>query len=87
MTPNEQLTQAIAQEGGVTPCQNAPDIFFPELHEENVVQTYRMARSLCNHCPIIAECLNYALTTNQTEGMWGGLSPVERRQLLRKRPA
>lgn len=87
MTPNDKLTQAINNEGGVTPCQNAPDMFFPETNEDNAVKMYTLARILCKSCPIVTHCLEYALDTEQTEGMWGGLSPVERRRLLRKRAA
>jgi hypothetical protein len=30
------------------------------------------------------ECLRYALATNQTEGVWGGMTGSERRRLRRR---
>lgn len=41
---------------------------------------YNPARRICERCPVMAECLDFALSTNQTEGMWGGLTPKERRE-------
>lgn len=44
---------------------------------------YREARQLCACCPAREDCLDYALTTDQRHGCWGGLSPNERRRLQR----
>lgn len=42
-----------------------------------------MAKKVCAGCPVVDECLAYALDTNQTEGVWGGLLPGERNRLRR----
>lgn len=44
------------------------------------------ARALCTACPVREECLDHALTQNETEGVWGGLTAKERQKLKRKRP-
>jgi hypothetical protein len=71
---------------GELPCGNFPDAFF---HDEDRPTgnryTYTMAKELCSGCPIRVECLDYALAANEDHGVWGGLSPVERRQLKRNK--
>ena len=72
----DDLDRAIQDEGGVVPCQNYPDAFFPFDSDRN--NPYVLARQLCRECPIRLICLSYALDNNETEGVWGGLSPYER---------
>lgn len=45
-----------------------------------------LLKKMCSHCPVAAECLDYALQTNEAYGIWGGLTPAERR-LVRRRAA
>ena len=35
-------------------------------------------RELCHGCPVIEQCLKYAVASGSTEGMFGGLTPSER---------
>lgn len=37
-------------------------------------------------CPIREECLLYALTNNEREGVWGGMSELGRRALRKRWP-
>jgi WhiB family redox-sensing transcriptional regulator len=39
---------------------------------------YQQARTICNTCPVRWPCLTYANQNHETEGMWGGLEPIER---------
>lgn len=57
------------------------DLFFPVGDDEEVVAP---AKAICAVCPVRDECLQYAIATNQTEGVWGGLSAPERRRLRRR---
>lgn len=41
------------------------------------------AKLLCDDCPVKKECLAYALYYGIDEGIWGGLTPDERKQLPR----
>lgn len=76
-----ELSKAIEAAPVIPPCQNTdPEIWF----QEHGTASYRIARALCNRCPVRAKCLEYALTNQEEFGMWGGLSPFERRALMRK---
>jgi WhiB family redox-sensing transcriptional regulator len=43
--------------------------------------TARPAKSVCRECPVRAQCLEFALDTNEKYGVWGGLSERERKAL------
>lgn len=38
---------------------------------------YKKAKGFCHRCPVKADCLDYALVTEQY-GIWGGMSEKER---------
>jgi WhiB family transcriptional regulator, redox-sensing transcriptional regulator len=40
------------------------------------------AKQICRGCPVLTECLSWALATREPYGVWGGLSPEERGALL-----
>lgn len=42
------------------------------------------AKEVCAGCPVAGECLTWAIETNQTEGIWGGYTPKERRAIRRR---
>jgi WhiB family redox-sensing transcriptional regulator len=56
------------------------DVFFPvsEAHAEE-------AKAICAICPVREECLEFAVETRPPEGVWGGLTPIERHRLVRRR--
>lgn len=39
------------------------------------------ARELCETCPVKRNCLAFALYYGEEEGIWGGLTPDERRDM------
>lgn len=51
-----------------------PDIFHPERGESN-----HAAKQICRHCPVRTDCLQHAVKHHEPFGIWGGLSPKERR--------
>jgi WhiB family redox-sensing transcriptional regulator len=53
-----------------------PELFFPAPKE---VRKLAEARSVCETCPVVAECLKWALDNGQIDGVWGGLSEDELR--------
>lgn len=40
------------------------------------------AKLVCQTCPVTKECLEYALASREPYGVWGGLSEVERAEIL-----
>jgi WhiB family transcriptional regulator, redox-sensing transcriptional regulator len=62
-------------------CRNRdPDLFFPvSLSGLAAERQLAEAKDVCAHCPVRAECLEFALRTRQAHGVWGGLSEQERR--------
>jgi WhiB family redox-sensing transcriptional regulator len=45
----------------------------------------RSARALCESCPVSRECLDLALGDDRLDGIWGGLTSVQRRAMRRQR--
>ena len=43
------------------------------------------AKAICERCPARRDCLEWALKANEKFGVWGGTTPLERRQLRRDR--
>ena len=65
-----------------------PNLFFPVGTTGVALEEVEAAKALCRTCPLRAECLAFALETNQEAGVWGGASEEERRELRRsRRPA
>ncbi|MGW3917860.1 WhiB family transcriptional regulator, partial [Streptomyces sp. NPDC005070] len=61
-------------------CRTAdPDDLFVEGAAQN------RAKMLCIGCPVLTECLAYALDQRIEHGVWGGMTERERRALLRRR--
>jgi len=46
--------------------------------------TIEKAKAICAACPVMDDCLSYALETNQRSGIWGGTTEKERKSLRRK---
>lgn len=61
-----------------------PNLFFPVGVTGPAVDQIAAAKGICSACPVRAECLEFAITTNQEFGIWGGTSEDERRVLRRK---
>jgi WhiB family transcriptional regulator, redox-sensing transcriptional regulator len=62
-------------------CFDRTDVdFFPEADDSVAVG---VAVSECASCPVAAECLTWAIETDQREGIWGGYLPAERRTIRR----
>jgi WhiB family redox-sensing transcriptional regulator len=63
-----------------------PELFFPIGESGPALPQIQEAKAVCRRCPVLQSCLEWALTTNQPHGVWGGLSESEREQLLRRAP-
>ncbi|WP_370081418.1 WhiB family transcriptional regulator [Streptacidiphilus sp. MAP12-16] len=61
-----------------------PEIFFPEVERGPGARELARAKAVCGGCPVALPCLEWALSTGQRTGVWGGTSESERRTLHRR---
>jgi WhiB family transcriptional regulator, redox-sensing transcriptional regulator len=61
-----------------------PDLFFPVGTTGPAIEQIEAAKAVCRECEAQAECLEFALATNQDSGVWGGTSEEERRKLRKQ---
>ena len=60
-----------------------PDLFFPVGTTGPALEQIANAKAVCRTCDVQGLCLEYAVSTNQDSGVWGGTSEEERRKLRR----
>jgi WhiB family transcriptional regulator, redox-sensing transcriptional regulator len=67
--------------------QDASYFFAPSYFEKRAEKSAReaVAKAICSRCLARSECLEFALSTRDPHGVWGGLNEMERRALLRQR--
>ena len=69
-------------------CRDSdPTLFFPVGTTGPAIVQIESAKQVCMDCEVRQPCLEFALTTNQDSGIWGGLSEEERRAIRRRRAA
>lgn len=56
------------------------DLFYPASESEA-----DPAKEICRSCRVQEQCLEYALSAREPEGVWGGYTFAERRSILRRR--
>lgn len=62
-------------------CRHVPvEIFYPATDAEA-----EPAKIVCRGCPVRELCLELALAADERFGVWGGLTPSERRSLAARR--
>jgi WhiB family redox-sensing transcriptional regulator len=73
-------------------CRGIPwELFFPEGDQQSLMTAYAEAKKACKICPHLYECAEWGMQ-HEAYGVWGGLSPTERKHLRairnveRKRP-
>ncbi|MEX0832902.1 MAG: WhiB family transcriptional regulator [Actinomycetota bacterium] len=70
-------------------CRGADTTFFfaPHYFERRADKNAREAKAkiLCDRCAVRDECLEFAMSTDEQHGIWGGLNEMERRALVRRR--
>lgn len=76
-TPDEWRSQAACARQGID-----TDAFYPETY---TAQDTRYAKHICQDCPVRTQCLEEALRLHDEYGIWGGMTPTERRNTLRAR--
>ena len=64
-----------------TCLQEDPELFFPVGSTGPAIVQMEKARVVCRRCGVIETCLSWAMDSGQDAGVWGALSPDERRVL------
>ena len=62
-----------------------PELFFPSGRDDIDRPETAAPKAVCARCVVVHDCLAEALDTHQNEGVWGGMTTFERRELLRRR--
>lgn len=65
-----------------------PDLFVPDGPDRMVAYKYAKAIQVCQSCPVIEDCREYALTfatSGHIYGVWGGMRPQQLITLARER--
>jgi hypothetical protein len=76
-----ELQEAIRNNDGVQ-CASVPEVFFPEDEHDLEVRKsmIKVAKEVCNDCPVRLRCFDYALSAGM-HGIWGGTTYEERQKL------
>lgn len=62
-----------------------PELFFPVGTLGPAAGQAEEAKTVCRRCPVLTECLTWALETGVEYGVWGGQTQEERRSFRRRR--
>jgi WhiB family redox-sensing transcriptional regulator len=60
------------------------EFYYPEDESSGTSEEMRMAKKLCGSCPVLDACKEWGLR-HEMYGVWGGLSPLDRRKERRRR--
>lgn len=60
-------------------AQVDPELFFPDKGAST-----KEAKKVCQKCPVTSECLEYAMSSDDRYGVFGGLSERDRRKLRKE---
>ncbi len=68
-------------------CLSAdPDLFFPiATGTAAAVRQISKAQRICAGCQVRKQCLDFAMRSGETHGIWGGTTPEERTRVRRRR--
>lgn len=55
-------------------ARGACSVEFAPFYEDD----YESCKQVCRHCPVIDQCLMYAIANGEKWFVWGGMTPAER---------
>ena len=61
-----------------------PELFFPVGNTGPALLQIEEAKAVCRRCPVMGQCLQWALKSRQESGVCGGMSEEERRAMRRR---
>jgi WhiB family redox-sensing transcriptional regulator len=67
--------------------QDTQNFYHPENERgPSRVRREMRAKAVCASCPVIENCLRWALAAREPYGVWGGMSAEDRERLLTRQP-
>lgn len=82
--PAQIATELVADWRSRAACSGYPNTLFFPASDAADERSVEKAKGICAVCPVMEDCLQYALETNQRSGIWGGTTEKERKSLRRK---
>lgn len=85
-----ELADAVVEiAGGQVPCQADPDGWYPPRNGDDMGSAMKlhtqMAKDLCNtQCELVLWCRAYALKHHENDGVWGGTTYFDRKQIWKQ---
>lgn len=83
MSENQQINELAWQQRGACGAED-PELFFPMGNAGAMLLQIEEAKAVCRRCDVQQVCAEWALSTGQDYGVWGGISEDERRTLKRR---
>jgi WhiB family redox-sensing transcriptional regulator len=78
----EALYKGINEAKQQVACQSFPEAFYPEVGD-GISSATVWAKTMCGECPVRNLCAEYGYKY-EAHGIWGGLSPRDRKLMRRK---
>ena len=72
-------------------CNGLGDVMFPAARIGRIGVDYREALAICRGtettpgCPVLEECIAWALEAGEPHGCWGGATPIQRQRMAQRR--
>ncbi len=60
------------------------ELFYPKPTDPNPRKRIEAVQKLCSACPVQDHCIQYSLSTNEPDGIWGGLTRSMRDKMRNK---
>lgn len=78
--------EQVLEDTGAPPCSNYPDAYFSAEETKAYPIKIDDLKALCMGCPAVVACAKYAIVADEEWGIWGGLTPNDRRAIKRRLP-
>lgn len=85
MSKSKAFLQLIADNPPPCVTINDPELFFPTSYGDEHYFQVKQAKAVCRICPLIADCLEFALDTGDQHGVLGGTTPGDRDTIRRRK--
>lgn len=86
MTAHQRIGRTLPIWPENLPCNDKMPMFYPEPNQGQPKPNYENpAKLLCRVCPIRTWCGEYAISTKDAFGIWGGMTGKERRMERKRR--